>query len=49
MRTKFTLACVDCKQRNYESMKEKKNHPERMETKKFCRHCNKHTLHRETK
>ncbi|HDU1205197.1 TPA: 50S ribosomal protein L33, partial [Listeria monocytogenes] len=21
----------------------------RLEVKKFCRHCNKHTLHRETK
>jgi large subunit ribosomal protein L33 len=30
-------------------MKEKKNHPDRMETKKYCRFCNKHTMHRETK
>ena len=49
MRSKITLACVDCKQRNYNTTKEKKNHPDRMETKKFCRFCNKHTLHRETK
>jgi len=49
MRTKITLACQDCKQRNYNTMKEKKNHPDRMEIKKFCRFCNKHTAHRETK
>jgi len=49
MRTKITLACTECKQRNYNTMKEKKNHPDRMETKKFCRFCNKHTPHRETK
>jgi len=49
MRTKITLACQDCKQRNYNTMKEKKNHPDRMEVKKYCRYCNKHTAHRETK
>jgi large subunit ribosomal protein L33 len=49
MRTKITLACTDCKQRNYNTTKEKKNHPDRMETKKFCKFCSKHTLHRETR
>ena len=49
MRTKITLSCTECKQRNYNIDKEKKNHPDRMETKKFCRFCNKHTIHRETK
>ena len=49
MRTKITLACTECKQRNYNMTKEKKNHPERMETKKYCRFCKKHTLHKETK
>jgi len=49
LRTKITLACTDCKQRNYNTMKDKKVHPDRMETKKYCRFCNKHTLHRETK
>ena len=49
MRTKITLACTECKQRNYNTTKDKKNHPERMEIKKYCRFCRKHTLHRETK
>ena len=34
MRVKITLACTECKQRNYNMTKEKKNHPERLETKK---------------
>ena len=33
VRVKITLACTECKQRNYNMTKEKKNHPERMETK----------------
>jgi large subunit ribosomal protein L33 len=49
VRVKITLACTDCKQRNYNMTKEKKNHPDRMETKKYCRFCKKHTLHKETK
>lgn len=49
MRAKITLACVECKQRNYSTTKEKKNHPDRMEIKKYCRFCNKHTDHKETK
>ena len=49
MRVKVTLACTDCKQRNYDKMKNKKNNPERLEMKKYCPFCRKHTLHRETK
>ena len=49
MRTKITLACTECKRRNYNMTKDKKNHPERMETKKYCRFCKAHTLHKETK
>ncbi len=49
MRTKITLACTECKQRNYNMTKDKKTHPDRMETKKYCRFCKTHTLHKETK
>ena len=49
VRVKITLAFTDCKQRNYNMTKEKKNHPDRMETKKYCRFCKKHTIHKETK
>lgn len=39
VRTKITLECTECKQRNYDMMKDKKTHPERMETKKYCKFC----------
>ena len=48
VRTKITLACTECKQRNYNMTKDKKTHPDRMETKKYCRFCKTHTLHKET-
>ncbi len=49
MRVKITLACTECKQRNYLSKKNKKNDPDRLEMNKYCRFCRKHTLHRETR
>ena len=49
MRVKVTLACTECKQRNYDTMKNKKNNPDRLEMNKYCRFCRKHTLHKETK
>lgn len=48
-RDKLTLACEDCKQRNYQTYKNKKNDPDRLELKKYCRFCRKHTNHKETK
>ena len=49
MRVKVTLSCTECKQRNYNTMKNKKNNPDRLEMNKYCRFCRKHTLHKETK
>jgi large subunit ribosomal protein L33 len=48
-REKIILACNDCKNRNYFSMKNKRLHPERVEWKKHCPRCNKHVIHKETK
>ena len=48
-RIKVTLACSECKQRNYNTMKNKKNDPDRLEMHKYCRFCKKHTSHKETK
>ena len=48
-RVKITLACPECKQRNYCTKKNKKNDPDRLEMNKHCKFCKKHTLHRETK
>ncbi|MBP1998415.1 large subunit ribosomal protein L33 [Peptostreptococcus canis] len=49
MRVKVTLACTECKQRNYNTTKNKKNNPDRIELKKYCKFCKKHTTHKETK
>ncbi len=49
MRVKITLACTECKNRNYNTSKNKKNTPDRLELKKFCKTCRTSTVHRETK
>ncbi|MDR0856313.1 MAG: 50S ribosomal protein L33 [Clostridiales bacterium] len=49
MRVKITLACAECKNRNYDSYKNKKNDPDRLEMQKYCPTCHKHTAHKETK
>ena len=46
-RVKAVLGCIECNSRNYTVSKRKNS--ERLETMKHCPHCNKHTLHRETK
>jgi len=49
MRQAVTLACSDCKRRNYITTKNKKNDPNRLELKKYCSHCQSHTVHKETR
>ena len=49
MRNAVTLACTECKSRNYQTNKDKKNDPDRIEFNKYCKFCKKHTLHKETK
>ncbi|GAB6273422.1 MAG: 50S ribosomal protein L33 [Peptococcaceae bacterium] len=49
MRVKATLACNECKHRNYITSKNKKNDPNRIEMKKYCKFCHTHTLHKETR
>jgi large subunit ribosomal protein L33 len=48
MRIIIALACQDCKRRNYSTTKDKKKQA-RLEIKKYCRFCRKHTLHKEVK
>ena len=45
----ITLACTECKRRNYTTTKEKRNTPGRLEKKKHCKFERKHTVHKETK
>lgn len=49
MRTAVTMACSECKQRNYQTNKNKKNDPDRIELNKYCKFCKKQTPHKETK
>jgi large subunit ribosomal protein L33 len=45
----ITLACTECKERNYTSSKNKRNDPARLEIDKYCPRCRLHRPHRETK
>lgn len=54
----ITLECTECRLNNnkrspgvsrYTTQKNRRNNPERIELKKFCRHCNSHTFHKEIK
>ncbi|TAL51072.1 50S ribosomal protein L33 [Patescibacteria group bacterium] len=45
----INLECTVCRRVNNHSHKNKKKLKERLELNKFCNHCKKHTLHKETK
>jgi large subunit ribosomal protein L33 len=48
-RVLITLACAECKERNYHSEKNKRNDPDRLALQKFCPRCRQYREHRETK
>ena len=41
IRPGITLACTECKERNYITTKNRRNTPDRLELKKFCPRCGK--------
>ena len=43
----ITLACTECRRRNYQTKKNPKNVRGRLELKKYCKWCKRHTVHRE--
>lgn len=49
MREIITMACTQCKRRNYSTDKNRRNTTERLELKKYCKFCKTHTVHKETK
>jgi large subunit ribosomal protein L33 len=49
MREIVTIRCEECKRRNYTTTRNKKQQQEKIELKKYCRFCQKHTLHKEIK
>ena len=49
MRDNITLQCTECKQRNYNTTKNKKKTTGKLQFRKYCRFCRKHTAHKETR
>ena len=47
-RLKVFLVCSECLSRNY-NVSKRKDDPTRLALSKYCPHCNKHTLHKESK
>ncbi len=54
----ITLECTECRSNTnkrsegvsrYITQKNRRNNPERLELKKYCKHCNKRTIHKEIK
>jgi len=54
----ITLECSECRKNTFKrangvsrylTSKNRRNTPDKLEISKFCRYCNKHTLHKETK
>ncbi|MCD6471186.1 50S ribosomal protein L33 [bacterium] len=43
------LECTECHHINYFSRKNKKKVKTRLQIKKYCPYCKKHTIHKETK
>ena len=48
MQEKVILICTECSSRNY-TINKNSLRKERIEILKFCKHCNKRTLHKESK
>ncbi|MDY6904179.1 MAG: 50S ribosomal protein L33 [Thermodesulfobacteriota bacterium] len=49
MRVNVSLACSECKRKNYSTTKNKRTTPDKLSLKKYCRFCRQHTMHKETK
>lgn len=58
IRILITLECTQCRSNlekrslgvsRYSTQKNRRNNPERLELTKYCRHCNKPTIHKEIK
>ncbi len=49
MRDSIILSCTECKRKNYMTTKNKRKHQEKFKVKKYCRFCDKHVVHKETK
>jgi len=48
-RIKISLMCKDCNEKNYSTYKNKQNTTDKLNLKKYCPKCRKHTEHKEVK
>ncbi len=48
-RDSIILKCTVCGEENYITSKNKKEHPDRLEIKKYCKKCKTQTIHKEKK
>ncbi len=48
-RAYVTIKCTECKKATYTTEKNKKNTTDKLEIKKACPNCGKHTVFKETK
>ena len=48
-RITIILRCEECKEENYITSYNKKNHTEKLNLNKFCSKCNKQTAHKQKK
>ena len=49
MRDNIIYRCSVCGEENYIGTKNKRLHPDRVEIQKYCKRCNKKTMHKEKK
>ncbi|HEU0022943.1 MAG TPA: 50S ribosomal protein L33 [Dehalococcoidia bacterium] len=45
----ITLQCGECRERNYSSVKNRRNDTQRLELRKYCSRCREHKVHREVR
>lgn len=48
MKEQVTLACTECRHRNYHTTKNPKKMRGKLELNKYCHWCKRHTVHKET-
>jgi large subunit ribosomal protein L33 len=49
VRTVINLSCEECNDRLYTSEKNRRNSPDRIELKKFCKTCRSHKMFKEVR
>ncbi|MDY6916576.1 MAG: 50S ribosomal protein L33 [Chloroflexota bacterium] len=45
----INLSCTECKERTYTTSKNRRNDPDRLELRKYCPRCRRHTVYREVR